>query len=509
MNKSNEKKARPLMVQGTSSHVGKSVLTAALCRIFRGHGLRAAPFKAQNMALNSFVTSDGCEIGRAQAFQAEAAGIVPSVDMNPVLLKPTGDSVSQVIIHGKVFGVMGAVEYHAFKKEAARYVMESYRRLASCYDVIVIEGAGSPAEVNLREGDIANMGVAEMVDSPVLLVGDIDRGGVFASLVGTIELLTPEERERVKGFIINKFRGDISLLRPGLDFLAEKTGRAVLGVVPYLDNVTLPDEDGVALQGMGGGGIGAAEVNIAVIKLPRISNFTDFDPLKLSPGVSVSFIEDTRGLAGADMVIIPGTKNTVSDLGWLKERGFGEALPRFAGEGGTIAGICGGFQMMGRRVEDPYGVESDAVAASGLGLLDTETVLEREKSTFQVRAEVVGIKGAPLSVEGYEIHMGRTTGSVAPFAMISGRNNEPVEAVDGAASGNVWGTYIHGIFDNDEFREEVLGGLRAAKGSAPAPASATFREQRDASIKKLADTVAGSLDVDAILRIAGLLPARR
>ncbi|MFQ5736952.1 MAG: cobyric acid synthase, partial [Thermodesulfobacteriota bacterium] len=352
MDKRDKRTAAPLMVQGTGSHVGKSVLTAALCRIFRDRGFKTAPFKAQNMALNSFVTRTGCEIGRAQAFQAEAAGVEPTADMNPVLLKPTGDSVCQVIIHGRVFGAMSAVEYHSFKKEAGKYVMESYARLASEYDVIVIEGAGSPAEVNLREGDIANMGVARMTGSPVLLAGDIDRGGVFASLVGTMELLTPDERERVKGFVINKFRGDIELLRPGLDFLSQRTGLPVLGVVPFFDASTLPDEDGVALQGAGasprdGGG---GEVRIAVLKLPRISNFTDFDPLKLCAGVGLAFIEGPDGLAGADMVIIPGTKNTLSDLGWLRERGFGEALAAFAKGGGMVAGICGGFQMLGTSV---------------------------------------------------------------------------------------------------------------------------------------------------------------
>ncbi|MDP2690434.1 MAG: cobyric acid synthase [Deltaproteobacteria bacterium] len=496
------------MVQGTSSHVGKSVLTAALCRIFRDRGFSAAPFKAQNMALNSFVTKEGREIGRAQAFQAEAAGIEPTSDMNPVLLKPTGDSVSQVIIHGRVFGVMGAVEYHSFKREAARFVMESYSRLAAAYDVIVIEGAGSPAEVNLREGDIANMGVAEMTGAPVILAGDIDRGGVFASLVGTLELLAPSERERVRGFIINKFRGDMGLLRPGLDFLFEKTGRPVLGVVPYLDGVALPDEDGVALQGAGRGGAGKGDIRIAVIKLPRISNFTDFDPLKLSPGVELEFIEDSKGLAGADMAIIPGTKNTLSDLAWLKERGFERGLADFAGRGGMVAGICGGFQMMGRKVSDPLGVESSLKEAKGLGLLDAETVLKGEKAVFQVKATVTALPGSDgqgLSVEGYEIHMGKTTGSAAPFARITGRNGAEADILDGGSAGNLWGTYIHGIFDNDAFREALLSGLRAGKGiSSSLTAAEGFREQREASIKRLAGVVEESLDMEAIMGIAGL-----
>lgn len=507
MEKSKTKKALPLMLQGTSSHVGKSVLTAALCRIFRDMGFSAAPFKAQNMALNSFVTSEGHEIGRAQAFQAEAAGIKPTSDMNPVLLKPTGDSVSQVIVHGRVHSSMSAVEYHRFKKEAAGFVMESYERLSSLYDVIVIEGAGSPAEVNLREGDIANMGVAGMTKSPVLLVGDIDRGGVFASIVGTMELLAPWERELVKGFIINKFRGDMALLEPGLEFLSGKTGRPVLGVVPYMEGASLPDEDGVALQGVSRGA-DAGGVRVAVVKLPRISNFTDFDPLKLSPGFTLDFIEDAGEVAGADMVILPGTKNTLADLLWLKERGFSRALAEFAANGGMVAGICGGFQMMGRKVLDPDKVESNLREVSGLGLLDTETVLEGEKSTFQVKARVRAFGIDDIGVEGYEIHMGRTTGPVTPLARITGRNGVSVDVADGAMKSNLWGTYIHGIFDNDAFRDALLGALRGAKGLGPLASDGepgrSFAGIREDAIERLAAVVAGSLDMKAILRIAGL-----
>ncbi len=497
------------MVQGTASHVGKSVLAAALCRIFRDMGLKCAPFKAQNMALNSFVTADGSEIGRAQAFQAEAAGVEPSADMNPVLLKPAGDSVAQVVIHGRVFGTMSAVEYHSFKKEAARYVMESYERLASMCDVVVLEGAGSPAEVNLREGDIANMGVAEMVGSPVLLVGDIDRGGVFASIVGTMELLAPAERERVRGFIINKFRGDIALLRPGLDFLREKTSRPVLGVVPYLDGVSLPDEDGVALQHSARAPRGDGDVRIAVIKLPRISNFTDFDPFRSSPGVSLEFIDDVQGLSGADLVVIPGTKNTLSDLGWLRERGFAEALCAFAQKGGMVAGVCGGFQMLGASVSDPNGVEGGLREARGLGLLDARTVLLEKKSTYQVSASVCAFgpsgAGEPVDVEGYEIHMGSTTGAAEPFARISRRNGVEADVADGGRQGNVWGTYIHGIFDNDEFRASLLDTLRRAKGCGrDASPAESFGARREASIEALAAHVKGSLDIEAVLRIAGL-----
>ncbi|MEK7773192.1 MAG: cobyric acid synthase, partial [Deltaproteobacteria bacterium] len=387
MGKTIRKKARPVMLQGTASHVGKSVLTAALCRILRQKGFKVAPFKAQNMALNSAVAVDGGEIGRAQAFQAEAAGILPTVDLNPVLLKPTGDCVSQVIIHGKVYGSMSAVEYHAFKKDVRKYVLESYRRLERVYDVIVIEGAGSPAEINLRDNDIANMGVAELVGSPVIIVGDIDRGGVFASIVGTMELLTEDERKRVKGFLINKFRGDAGLLTPAIDYLERRAGLPVLGVIPYLKDISLPDEDGVTLDAGKKAGAIPSEIEIAVVKLPRISNFTDFDPLKGSPGVAVHFVESPEDITGADMVIIPGTKNTLEDLVWLKDRGFEEALRRYRGRGGFLAGICGGFQMLGACVKDPNGVESGLKAVSGLGLIDAETVIMKEKNTFQIAAE--------------------------------------------------------------------------------------------------------------------------
>ncbi|MBI5587645.1 MAG: cobyric acid synthase [Deltaproteobacteria bacterium] len=497
-------KARPIMIQGTGSHVGKSVLTAALLRLFNDAGLRAAPFKAQNMALNSHVTADGGEIGRAQAFQAFCARLSPTVDMNPILLKPTGDSLSQVIIHGRVYGVMSAREYHGFKKEVRKFVLESYLRLASEYDVIVIEGAGSPAEVNLRENDIANMGVAELVDSPVVLVGDIDRGGVFASIVGTMELLTEPERERVRGFVINKFRGDMALLKPGLDFLEKRTGRPVLGVVPYMQTADLPDEDGVALQDTGGVGPEGA-VNIAVIKLPRISNFTDFDPLK-STGVRVTFIDDPSGLGSADMAIIPGTKNTLADLQWLKDKGFDRALGLFRERGGAIAGICGGFQMLGTAVEDPYGVESGLKSVEGLSLLETKTVMTRKKDTFQVKAAAAWPAGKTCDVEGYEIHMGRTEGKAAPFARVTMRNSAAVEIDDGGVSpdGGVWGTYIHGIFDNDAFTESVIAELKRKKGLVEEERRTPFAKRRESAIEALAETVGRSLRMDEILRIAGV-----
>ncbi len=505
--KSTGKKARSLMLQGTGSHVGKSILCAALLRILRDKGLSVAPFKAQNMALNSAVTPDGGEIGRAQFVQAEAAGVVPSVDMNPILLKPTGDAVSQVIIHGKVFASMGAVEYHAFKKEAARFVMESYERLSSNYDVIVIEGAGSPAEVNLRENDIANMGVAELTDSPVVIVGDIDRGGVFASLVGTMELLSPAERGRVKGFIINKFRGDVRLLKGGLDFLTQRTGVPVVGVVPYMTDINLPDEDGVALQGVGSirGDSASHDLDIAVVKLPRISNFTDFDPFRHEPSVRIRFVDNVRDLEGADAVILPGTKNTIEDLLWLKSRGFDKRIKEHREAGGTVVGVCGGFQMLGEKVSDPYSVESGAGVAEGLSMLRCSTILRRDKKTHSVSAIVCA--GA-MRIEGYEIHMGETTGIDASFSMIDRRDERKASIDDGAVSGDglVWGTYIHGVFDNDIFRDTFLSGLRAGNGAGMVASPRTarrFADIREESMDALASMVKASVDIDALLKIIG------
>lgn len=501
MEKSTIKKARPLMVQGTASHVGKSVLTAAILWLLKERGLKVAPFKAQNMALNSAVTPDGGEIGRAQAFQAEAAGIEPDVDMNPILLKPSADSVCQVIIRGKVYGNMSAAQYHGFKKEAKKYVLESYERLASRYDVVVIEGAGSPAEINLRENDIANMGVAELVDSPVILTGDIDRGGVFASIVGTLELLTDSERERVKAFIINKFRGDIGLLKPGLDFLEKRTSRPVIGVIPYFKDIRLPEEDGVALQGSIGN-IKDGCANIAVIKLPRISNFTDFDPFRAEPSVNLSFIEEAAGLDGADAVIIPGTKNTIADLNWLKEKGFSGPLERLRKEGKTVAGICGGFQMLGSLIKDPYSMESAEKEAHGLGLIDGLTIMKKDKNTFRVRAEVKGSG----EVSGYEIHMGETVTSESPFALISDRNGEKATLNDGAVSKDklVWGTYIHGIFDNDRFRRSFIEGLRKNKNTDTAQAARPFIDSRKDAMKEAALVVKNNLDMEMLLSIIGL-----
>lgn len=499
------KTAKTLMIQGTSSHVGKSLITAAILRILKRRGIKAAPFKAQNMALNSAVVKGG-EIGRAQVLQAWAAGVEPTVDLNPVLLKPTTDSVTQVIIHGVVHATMSAREYHGFKKEAQRFVMESFERLASDYDVIVIEGAGSPAEINLRENDIANMGMALMAASPVLIVGDIDRGGVFASLLGTMELLTDEEKKLVKGFIINKFRGDLSLLAPGIDVLSERTQRPVLGVVPYIKGLRLPDEDSVALEADSTAAFtNEAVVVIVVIKLPRISNFTDFDPLKGLKGVRLKFAEHPERIAGADMVIIPGTKNTIGDLNWLRERGLEAAIKMAHENGAMIAGICGGFQMLGSSVKDPYGVESGAVHAEGLGLINVETVLKRDKKTFEVKA-MASLFGEEFDVEGYEIHMGETDVNDAPFATITSRGGTSVDVRDGAAviGSMLWGTYIHGIFDNDLFTQSLVAWLKKKKGLDHEAGQRPFSVIVEESIDLLADTVAAHVDIVSLTRIMGL-----
>lgn len=499
------KTAKTLMIQGTSSHVGKSLITAAILRILKRRGIKAAPFKAQNMALNSAVVKGG-EIGRAQVLQALAAGVEPTVDLNPVLLKPTTDSVTQVIIHGVVAGTMSARDYHSFKKEARRHVVESFERLASDYDVIVIEGAGSPAEINLRENDIANMGMALIASSPVLIVGDIDRGGVFASLLGTMELLTDEEKKLVKGFIINKFRGDLSLLAPGIEVLSERTQRPVLGVVPYIKGLRLPDEDSVALEAdFAPAFTNEAVVVIVVIKLPRISNFTDFDPLKGLKGVRLKFAEHPDQIAGADMVIIPGTKNTLGDLNWLGERGLKAAIKKAHENGAMIVGICGGFQMLGASVKDPYGVESGALSAQGLGLINAETVLEREKKTFEVKA-MASLFGEEFELSGYEIHMGETNVNDAPFATITMRGGTSVDVRDGAAivGSMLWGTYIHGIFDNDRFTQSLIDRLKKKKGWTREAGQKPFSVIVEESIDLLADTVAGHVDIASLTRIMGL-----
>ncbi|MCX7780600.1 MAG: cobyric acid synthase, partial [Negativicutes bacterium] len=459
---------RSIMLQGTSSHVGKSILTTALCRIFLQDGYKVVPFKAQNMALNSYVTKTGGEMGRAQVAQAEAAGLDPRVEMNPVLLKPTGNSRSQVILLGRPVGNMSAAEYHAgYSQKALGVVRECLDKLSQEFEVLVIEGAGSPAEVNLKANDIVNMRVAKLVNAPVLLIADIDRGGALASVVGTLELLEPDERELIKGIIINKFRGDIKLLEPALEFLERRTGKPIVGVVPHLANLGIDDEDSVSLDEKATTSKG--DIDIAVLRLPKISNFTDFDALEREPDVSVRYVRQGEAIGKPDLIILPGSKNTSEDLLYIKERGYDTEIMRLVDDGVPVIGICGGYQMLGREVRDPHHAESDLDTIAGLGLLETVTTFAAEKITHQVTAactghSFLGISYSGDNLTGYEIHMGRTE-FLAPTRnafTITSRSGEKMQVADGVVreDGLVMGTYIHGIFDNDEYRRAVLDALR-------------------------------------------------
>ncbi len=449
--------AKTLMVQGTTSDAGKSTLVAALCRIFYRRNIAVVPFKPQNMALNSAVTVDGGEIGRAQALQAQAAGLEPVVDMNPILLKPTTDRGAQVIIHGKVHGQMDAAEYHTFKKQAMTAVLESHQRLQAQYKLIIVEGAGSPAEINLRDNDIANMGFAEAVDCPVILVADIDRGGVFAHIVGTLELLSESERKRVIGFVINRFRGDIKLLQPGLDWLTEYTGKPVLGVIPYLHGLHLDGEDGI--NPISGLDKSAAQLKVVVPRLPRISNHTDFDPLRLHPQVDFHYIKADQSIPPADVIILPGSKNTISDLRWLKQQGWEEVIKKHLRYGGKVIGICGGFQMLGETLVDDLGIEGEPGEEAGFNLLPMSTHLRPEKQLHRRQGFLLlnGDKQVPVS--GYEIHAGISVGDAfnRPLVALTSETNE-AGLYEGAMSddGNVLGSYLHGFFDQPEALESLL-----------------------------------------------------
>jgi len=503
-----------LFIGGTGSDVGKSVIAAGICRLLYRRGLKVAPFKAQNMALNSAVTSEGGEIGRAQALQAAACGLEPHTDMNPVLLKPLSDIGSQVIVQGRPVGNMTVAQYHAFKPTAMARVEESFRRLARSHRVVVMEGAGSIAEINLKEHDLTNLRAADMADAPVLLVADIDRGGVFASLVGTVDLLEPRERERIAGFIINKFRGDPSLLKPGIDFLEERTGIPVLGVVPWID-LALPEEDSVALgkktAGVRQGMKSDPEVlRIGVVRLPHIANFTDFDPLEREPGVELTYLTRPAQAAELHLLVLPGTKNTMGDLAWLHEEGWADAIRSLHDGGGLVIGICGGFQMLGKRVKDPHGVESDRHMEEGVGLLDIDTTLAPTKTTHQVEAGVLPsamnaglVDAAPVS--GYEIHMGETLrgAAVEPLFRVLRRSGGAVDLSDGAvdAEGRVWGTYLHGLFDNPDLRGEWLDHCR--ERFALPPLVAGMAAGLDEELDRLADHLARHLDLEAIMALIG------
>ncbi|MEO5954678.1 MAG: cobyric acid synthase [Nitrospiraceae bacterium] len=506
--------APTIMVQGTASSAGKSLLVTALCRFFRREGLRVAPFKSQNMSLNSAVTAEGLEIGRAQAVQAEASGILSSVDMNPILLKPEGDRRSQVVVLGKPIGSMTATEYHEYKPRLMPVIEESLTRLRSDYDLVVIEGAGSPAEINLKDRDIVNMHVAKLADAPVLLVGDIDRGGVFASFVGTMELLEPDERARIAAFVVNKFRGDLALLKPGLNFLIERTGKPVLGVVPYIPDLRIADEDSVSLEArMSRRRPSQQELDIVVVRLPCISNYDDVEALEHEAGVVVRFVEQPEEVQGADLVILPGSKNTVAGLAWLLASGIAGAIEARVREGKPVLGICGGCQMLGEVIDDPHGVESTETQVRGLGILPLRTHFEREKVTAQVLARVLRpsflTDGAAVEeeVRGYEIHMGMVEPNnrqASPFEIRS-RNGRMEVCSDGAISGNgmVVGTMLHGLFENEVIRARTLSFLRARKG-LPACTRIQRIPSKQAEYDRLEAVVREHIDCELLWRLTGL-----
>ena len=480
--------AKNLMIQGTMSNAGKSLLAAGLCRVLRQDGLRVTPFKSQNMALNSFITADGGEMGRAQVVQAEAAGIAPDVRMNPILLKPTTDRGSQVIVGGKALGNMDAAAYYRRKKEFIPAVLEAYESLAAEYDVIVIEGAGSPAEINLKADDIVNMGLAKLVDAPVLLAGDIDRGGVFAQLYGTVALLEAEERQRIKGLIVNKFRGDPAILKPGLSDLERLCGVPVAGVIPYL-RVDIDDEDSLTERFHRQGE--RRDIDLAVIRLPKISNFTDFGPFERYDNVSLRYVESLRDLGHPDMILLPGTKSTIADLLWLRQSGLEATIQKAAAAGTPVFGICGGYQMLGRSISDPDGAEAEkGTQITGMDLLPTQTVFQGDKRQTQVSGTLNPVDGilSPLSgmaYEGYEIHMGRS-GDQPPLL----------------GSGCAYGTYIHGIFDAPGIADAVLGALCRKKGLSPAILTSfdpTAYKERQYDL--LAQAVRDNLDMDLVYRI--------
>ena len=483
--------ARTLMVQGTTSDAGKSTLVAGLCRVLRRRGVRVAPFKPQNMALNSAVGIDGGELGRAQALQAQAAGIPPTVDLNPVLLKPSTDQRCQVIIHGKAVGEMGAWGYHEFKRCARDAVLASYHKLVAAYEVIVVEGAGSPAEINLREGDIANMGFAEAVDCPVLLIADIDRGGVLAHLVGTLALLSDSERQRVRGFVINRFRGDLSLLQPGLDWLEAHTGKPVLGVLPYLHDLQLDAEDGISREAAAASARTAEALRVVVPVLPRISNHTDFEPLVRHPQVELRYIGTGAPPPPADLIILPGSKAVRADLEWLRANGWPAYLERHLRYGGKLLGICGGLQMLGRIVADPEGIEGAAGESPGLGWLDFTTVLLPGKRLCNVSGRLLS---EGVRVTGYEIHAGRTEGAALMRPAVQLDDG----TVDGAlsADGQIMATYLHGLFEETAACTALLRWAGLAR-----PLAIDHGARREQMLDRLADTIERECNLESLLAL--------
>lgn len=484
------------MIQGTGSSVGKSILVTALCRVFKQDGYTVCPYKSQNMSLNSYITYDGKEMGRAQVLQAYACGLEPEAYMNPILLKPTSDKKCQIIFNGKVFGNSTAMEYHNMKLDFADKLKSQFEEMEKQFDIIVIEGAGSPAEINLRDRDIVNMGLAEMVDAPVLLAGDIDKGGVFASLAGTMVLFNEEERKRVKGTIINKFRGDVEILKPGLKMLEDIIKVPTIGVVPHF-TLELEDEDGAVEFNKST----EAPIDIAVVKLPHISNFTDFDALKIEEDVSIRYITSKDNFGDPDLLILPGTKNTIDDLLSLRESGLEDLIKEYA-KTKLVVGICGGYQMLGKTLKDPYGVETDNKETLGIGLLDVETVFEKEKVTTRVKAN-----SKDAEVYGYEIHMGICSygDDAKPLFTIYDENGKAVERKDGAINEkeNVMGTYIHGVFDGIEFRENIINRLRKEKG-LELKKSKNYENLREKNLDLLADLVRKNMDIDYIYKVMGI-----
>ena len=503
-----------LMVQGTGSHTGKSIITAALCRIFYRDGRRVAPFKAQNMSLNSFVTVEGGEMGRAQVLQAQAARIAPHTDMNPILLKPSTDSKAQVILEGRPVGHMDASQYHERMHEFLPVALRALDRLRGSFDVVVMEGAGSPAEINLKNSDIANMRMAEAANAPVLLVGDIDLGGVFAALFGTVELLDPPERERVAGFIINKFRGSPELLGGGLDLLEERTGIPTLGVVPYINDLGLEEEDSVGLPTSRNGLSNRAEIDIAVVGLPHISNFTDFEPLAGEPGVRLRYPERPGDIGLPDALILPGSKSTIDDLEHLRRNGMDKIIVNLANRGVPVIGICGGYQMLGREIDDPGCLESGRQKTRGLGLLPVRTRIRDEKITRRVEVKarravpVLGIGPTSPGFGGYEIHMGESMMEGRPVLSIDRLDGTGGDVQDGALheSLNVFGCYIHGLFENSVVREGFLNYLRERKGLSPSDVETDWEELREDRLDRLAGIVRSSVDMDVV---HSLLDSRR
>lgn len=499
--------AKTLTILGTSSSAGKSLLVTALCHSFARRGVKVAPFKAQNMSNNAAVCPDGAEIGRAQAVQAAAAGLEPTVEMNPILIKPEADSRSQVVVNGVPWQTLAARDYYPKKDYLWTQVTQAMDRLRAEYELVIVEGAGSAAELNLKAGDIVNMRVAEYVNSPVLLVGDIDRGGIFAQLIGTYWLLTPQEQELLKGFIVNKFRGDITLFEDGIKIIEDRSDVPVVGVVPFLHNLLIPEEDAVALESPEPIKIKQASgIDIAIIHLPRIANFDDFDPLIAEAGVRVRYVNSLERLGKPDAIIIPGTKSTVGDLSWLRSRGLEEAIQEHAREGRSVVGICGGYQMLGKVILDPPQVESRETETQGMGLLDIETTFAGDKATYQAVAQIGGkiawlanIEGQTVS--GYEIHMGRTVGN-QPWLDITQRNDAQVQVSDGDINpnGKVWGCYIHGIFGNQDFRRAWLSSI----GWDAANAGAITDDPFAASLTYLTDTVESAMDMQYLNKIIGL-----